>query len=108
IRSQIDAVDYNDDGKLDLLVGDFCTTMTLRPDLTPAERVEFDALRDEQAAAWSKAYQQMRNDAQHMAAMERAQAISEELQEYLLAPAKKGTFEDYALTRGYVRLYLRK
>lgn len=140
IRSQIDVVDYNNDGKLDLLVGDFCTTMTLRADLTQAERAEFDALRDEQAAAykvagdllealqkrfeekypgeaihsdeataeWSKAYQQMRSDAQHMAAMERAQAISEELQAFLLAPAKKGKFEDYALTRGYVRLYLRK
>ncbi|MCA9112666.1 MAG: VCBS repeat-containing protein, partial [Planctomycetaceae bacterium] len=51
IRSQIDVVDYNLDGKLDLLVGDFCTTRTLRPDLTDAERDEFTKLHTEQREA---------------------------------------------------------
>jgi hypothetical protein len=38
IRSQIAVADWNGDGKLDLLVGDFCTTMSPRGDLTPVQR----------------------------------------------------------------------
>ena len=38
IRSQIDVVDYDGDGKLDLLVGDFCTYISPREDLSRAER----------------------------------------------------------------------
>jgi hypothetical protein len=45
IRTQIAVTDYNSDGKLDLLVGDFCTILSVRPDLTPAEREEMMALR---------------------------------------------------------------
>jgi FG-GAP-like repeat len=45
IRSQIDVVDYNGDGKLDLLVGDFCTYLSPRDDLSPAERRELADLR---------------------------------------------------------------
>ena len=47
IRSQIAAVDYFGGGKMDLLVGDFCTAFTLRADLTPAERLEFQSLREQ-------------------------------------------------------------
>ncbi len=45
IRSQVWAGDYNGDGKTDLLLGDFCTTVTPRPDLTEDERKELQALR---------------------------------------------------------------
>ena len=45
IRSQIDVVDYDGDGKLDLLVGDFCTYLSPRDDLSPAERREVADLR---------------------------------------------------------------
>jgi hypothetical protein len=44
-RTQIAAVDYDGDGKADLLVGDFSTTITPRADLSPGERQEFEALR---------------------------------------------------------------
>src|SRR6185503_18442768 len=40
IRSQIAAVDYDNDGKVDLLLGDFCTNLSPRPGLTAAERDE--------------------------------------------------------------------
>lgn len=140
IRSQVDAVDYNLDGKLDLLVGDFCTTITLRADLTDAEQAEFDNLRDEQTASydvvkntldelrerfkekypgdainsdeaneeWSKAYQEMKESAEFKTANERAEEIAKEIHAYLLRPPREGSFDKYALTRGYVRLYIRK
>ena len=38
IRSQIGVADYNGDGRLDLLVGDFCTYISPRADLSKAER----------------------------------------------------------------------
>jgi hypothetical protein len=51
IRSQIAVADYNLDGKLDLLVGDFCTTITLRPNLTADERKRLDRFRTDIGAA---------------------------------------------------------
>lgn len=48
IRSQIAVVDYNDDGKLDLLVGDFCTYLHVRKTLTAEARKEFQTLKDQQ------------------------------------------------------------
>lgn len=51
IRTQVDVTDYNSDGKLDLLVGDFRGTITPRPDLTPDKRQEFAKLIEERATA---------------------------------------------------------
>jgi hypothetical protein len=51
IRSQIFATDYNGDGKLDLLVGDFCTQVTLRADLTDADRAAMEELKQQSQAA---------------------------------------------------------
>ncbi len=51
IRTQIAATDYNGDGKTDLLVGDYQSTITLRPDLTAAERAEFKRIQAESEAA---------------------------------------------------------
>jgi len=45
IRSQIDVVDWNGDGKLDLLVGDFSTTVTPRSDLTAEQKRAIASLR---------------------------------------------------------------
>jgi hypothetical protein len=45
IRSQIDVVDYDGDGKIDLLIGDFCTYLSRREDLSRAERREVADLR---------------------------------------------------------------
>lgn len=38
IRSQVELFDYNADGKLDLLVGDFCTVYDVRDDLSEEDR----------------------------------------------------------------------
>lgn len=48
IRSQITVVDYDGDGKLDLLVGDFCTNLHVKKDLTKEQRAEFDKVRAKQ------------------------------------------------------------
>lgn len=48
IRTQIAVTDYNGDGKLDVLTGDFCTYLDLRANLTPEERQEFTTLYQQQ------------------------------------------------------------
>jgi hypothetical protein len=45
IRAQIAVTDYDGDAKLDLLLGDFCTNLHVRNDLTPQERRAFDEAR---------------------------------------------------------------
>ena len=44
VRAQVCVADYDLDGKLDLLVGDFCDVKELRSDLSPAEKTELDQL----------------------------------------------------------------
>jgi hypothetical protein len=53
IRSQIAVVDYDGDGKLDLLLGDYCSYIHLQPkkDLTPEQRRLYAAIRDRQDKA---------------------------------------------------------
>lgn len=41
IRSQIVVVDYNGDGKLDVLLGDFCTYLHVKKNLTAKQRQKF-------------------------------------------------------------------
>jgi len=47
IRTQIAVADYGGHGKLDLLVGDFCTYLQVKPDLTAEQRKQFDSTRDQ-------------------------------------------------------------
>jgi hypothetical protein len=49
IRSQIAVVDYNGDGKLDILLGDFCTYVVARRNLAPDQRKELLAVRKRMA-----------------------------------------------------------
>ncbi len=49
IRSQISVTDFNGDGKLDLLLGDFCSYRVPRHDLTDAEKKELATLVEEES-----------------------------------------------------------
>ena len=59
IRSQIAVVDYDGDGKLDILLGDFCTYLHVKNDLTSRQRREFEATRDRQDRAARQLRDQM-------------------------------------------------
>ena len=48
IRSQIAVVDYDGDGNLDILLGDFCTYLHVKKDLTAEQRGAFEAARSRQ------------------------------------------------------------
>jgi hypothetical protein len=45
IRSQVAVADHDGDGKLDLLIGDFCTYTHIKKDLSPAQRQELEKVR---------------------------------------------------------------
>ena len=51
IRSQIAVTDYDGDAKLDLLVGDFCTYLHVKKDLSPDQRREYESVQKQQFAA---------------------------------------------------------
>jgi hypothetical protein len=51
IRSQIAVTDYDRDGKLDLLLGDFCTYLHIRQDLNSQQRSALEAARSQQDKA---------------------------------------------------------
>jgi hypothetical protein len=51
IRSQIAVSDYDGDGKLDILLGDFCTNLHAKKDLTPEQKRAFAELARKQDEA---------------------------------------------------------
>ena len=54
IRSKVCAVDWDGDGRLDLLVGDFATQKPNLPELTPAQKAEHDKLRKERESLMTR------------------------------------------------------
>jgi hypothetical protein len=140
IRSQIDVVDFDNDGKLDLLVGDFCTIVTLRPSLTDQDRsnmeqieaeakstadrlrkvvddmrAAFDqkfpgetATSDEGTKEWTEMYRTMTESDEYKSLRTELDERRKELNRYFVKPDGVEEGGDYAVSHGYVWLYLRK
>ena len=65
IRSQVEVVDYDGDGKLDLLVGDFCTAYEFKSDLSEEQRqvaIELIAQNESSSREFRDAMEALRED----------------------------------------------
>lgn len=111
MRSKVCAADWNGDGRLDLLVGDFATQAPVRPEPTPAEKVEQDRLRKE-LDRLMETYQdliskvvgakRLKDDAERTAASKQLSETSHEMSQ--LREKLPAEYE----THGWVWLFLRK
>jgi FG-GAP-like repeat len=108
IRSQIAVTDYDGDGKLDVLVGDFCTYLHIKKDLTAAQQREFESLQKQQdeaakllresMEALQKQYADVmkgvpQSDWNTPANMEKWQKMYQELQDSAAYKAKREAYE---------------
>ncbi len=82
-RAKVCVTDYNDDGLLDLLVGDYCSQMTPEPELSEGKKVRRDQLRearDQLNEEFSRLYEKGEEKTAEMAALsEKRTKIYEEL-----------------------------
>jgi hypothetical protein len=111
IRAKVCAVDWDGDGRLDLLVGDYATQKPDRPEPTPAEKAEHDKLRKELEATrerFSELIDKVRGPSRVKDKAEREKAEKElrEVSERMSALQEKLPPE-YE-THGWVWLFLRK
>jgi hypothetical protein len=114
-RSQIQAVDYNRDGKMDLLLGDWFMGATPLADLDAKERKQMQALRKQLAAVDSQAgykYQDFRDSLYPpypRALLSKASALEQQLQAYLQRHRIEGATETTTyLAHGTVWVFIRK
>jgi hypothetical protein len=110
-RSKVCAADWNGDGKLDLLVGDFAMLQPPKPELTP-EREKENAEKTAKAEELMKEYQKVISKTFGPGASklskEETKAIADQAQEVLKRwrEARQGLPEDYE-THGWVWFYRR-
>lgn len=111
IRSKVCAADWNGDGRLDLLVGDFATQKPDRPEPTPEERAEQEKIRKELESVrkrFSKLFgklrgpDRVRDEEKHQKLREELQALSDKRQS--LRSKLPQEYERH----GWVWLFLRK
>jgi len=69
IRSQIAVLDYDGDGKLDVLVGDFCTYLHIKKGMSDADRRDFEKLRQDQQATGERLGKVMQKTQERFAEM---------------------------------------
>jgi len=111
LRAKVCVVDWNGDGRLDLLVGDFAMQKPNRPEPTPAERAEQDKIRkelktvqDRFSTLWAKLQgpQRERDPEKSKKLGKEIQEVGKKMRE--LQEKLPPDFEEH----GWVWLYLRK
>jgi hypothetical protein len=108
-------VDFNRDGKLDVLVGDWSNTLTVRPNLSRTQRAELGRLIKKLAAidaevgydyllprSFYAGYQENRLHAK------RADQIEKEMTPYLVIRKVTEHYETAVTSHGYLWVYLRR
>jgi hypothetical protein len=117
IRTQIGVTDYNRDGKLDLLVGDFVTNFVLRADLTAEERTEFELIRQRRQASAKvlrdsmdqlRAHFQEQYPAENGITEEADQAWTQAYETMKESAAYKQAREEYDNTEPLIRQFMQK
>lgn len=121
-RVSIDVADYNDDGKLDLLVGDWSRTIKARSDLTEAERRRFEEVQQalvelDQAGGMKgppEPFRDRRFEEFSFAPNSEQgfdlRTLETELWTFLelVNPGREGDWPGYTRNHGHVWVYLRK
>jgi hypothetical protein len=110
-RTKVCAADWNGDGRLDLLVGDFATQKAVRPEPTPEERAEHERIQKEcdetmgrYRELWAKVSgpTRVKDEAEGKKAAEELSAVQRKLQELSAKLPRKTE------SHGWVWLYLRR
>lgn len=117
IRAQIQVVDYNLDGKIDLLVGDWSNTIAPRTSLTSEERDRLQAIEQELKALDQQVgyagvmprYKDRTYVTENKALWERAEALEKERGRFLESNSLLGGEDRIRWqSHGYIWVYLRK
>lgn len=111
IRSKICAADWNGDGRLDLLVGDFTTQRPDQPELTAEQRAEHEKIRDELEDLqnrFQELYGKLRGP-NRVRDEDAYKKLNQEVKDVLekMRPLRSKLPRDYD-THGWVWLFLRK
>jgi hypothetical protein len=108
LRCKICVTDWNGDGRLDLLVGDYWSQNSVAPKLTPEEtkrRDELKARRDELNRKWGELYQKLEKDGKEDQETDDLKNVQNELGKVHQELQK---LEPRATSHGSVWLYIRK
>jgi hypothetical protein len=104
VRAQICVIDYDGDGRLDLLLGDFSRIIKMRK-LDAKERAAFQALCDEEAGLRAKAADAKADSPEEKALDEQLAALKEKEAAYYADP--KAETDPFGSLSSFVWLYRR-